>query len=360
MSTQFSSARHQAALGVPTGYRRFSRFTVSRGGVSRVLEPTGGSLTQDVRRKSRWDGRLSFAGDDLIPRSPRDLLTPFGTTVRAELGLELLDGTVATVPYGVYDIASSRTQVEADARTVTVSLVDLSDRVERYQFESPKIVTANTDLATMVNSVILNRTGINPRITATGQTVGEKRVLGLETGSGPWTELQEILVGYSRTLAYNRVGQLQMVTTVIDPNSAYPIDAASSLSADFDTRPFNVVVARGETQDGATPVRAVVVDSDPSSPTYAGVSPGGSPYGRSTKFYTSGALNWRQAAGVAQLVAQAILNSRVGAGATYTLTRSFDPTISAGDVVSLDGQVLAVDAVTLELNGDTNLQVREL
>lgn len=359
MSSRFSSARHQAALGTPTSYRRFSRFTVSRGGVSLELEPVSGSLTQDTRRNSRWDGRLSFAGADLIPRSPRDLLTPFGTQVRVELGLELLDGSVSTVPYGVYDIASSRTRLDAGTRVVDVSLVDLSDRVERYQFEAPKVITASTDIATMVNAVILNRTGSNPNIPTAGQTVGEKRIMGLETGTGPWKELQDILVGYSRTLVYSRVGQLQMITTTTDPNAAYPLDMVSSLSADFDTRPPNVIVARGETPDGATPVHAVVVDSDPSSPTYAGTGPGGSPYGRSTAYYTNSALNWNYP-GLALLIATAIMQQRAGAGATYNLVRSYDPTISAGDVVSHDGQILAVDAVTMDLAGDTTLQVREL
>ena len=102
MSTQFSSARHQAMLGVPTGYRRWSQFTFSRGGVSEVLEPTGGSLTQDARRAGRWDGRLSFSGSELMPTRPSDLLTPFGTTVSVELGMELLDGTISSVPYGTY------------------------------------------------------------------------------------------------------------------------------------------------------------------------------------------------------------------------------------------------------------------
>ena len=110
MATQFPSARHQAALGVPTGYRRFTRCTFSRGGVSLDLEPISGSFTQDARRTGRWDGRLTFAGDAYLPRRPGDLLSPFGTIVEVELGLELLDGSVSTVPYGTYEVASAKTR----------------------------------------------------------------------------------------------------------------------------------------------------------------------------------------------------------------------------------------------------------
>jgi hypothetical protein len=38
----------------------------------------------------------------------------------------------------------------------------------------------------------------------------------------------------------------------------------------------------------------------------------------------------------------------------------YDPTISAGDVVAVRGSILAVDSVTLDLVGNTTLQVREL
>lgn len=357
MATRFSSARHQAALSTPTGYRRWSRFTFSRGGLTRELEPISGSLTQDARRNARWDGRLTFAGDNLLPRRPGDLLTPFGTRVEAELGLELLDGSVATVPYGTYEIASSRTRAEADQRVVEVGLIDISDRVERYRFETALTVAAGTDLGTMINTVVTNRVGVNPGVSTVGATLGVARIFGLDPSTAPWAEILDVLAGFSRTAWYDRVGEIQVGTIVPDPATAYPLDALTSLSADFDTRPPNVIVARGEPQDGSAPVQATAIDDDPSSPTYAGTGPGTSPYGRVTEFFASPLL---ETVSQAQSAANTILARHVGAGATYTLTRPYDPTITAGDVVSVDGAALAVDAVTLDLSGETSLQVREL
>lgn len=357
MPTTFSSARHQLALSVPTGYRRWSRFTFSRGGVTRELEPVSGSLTQDARRNARWDGRLSFAGDSLIPRRPGDLLTPFGTRLVVELGIELLDGTVATVPYGTYEVASSRTRIEADQRVVDVGLIDISDNVERYRFESALTVASGTDLGNMINTVVSNRTGFNPGVGLVGATLGAARVFGLDTSTSPWSEVLDVLSSFSRTAWYDRVGDIQVGNLTPDPGDAYPLDLLTSLSADYDTRPPNVIVARGEAQDGTAPVQAVAIDSDPSSPTYAGTGPGTSPYGRVTEFYSSPLL---KTVSQAQSAANTILAQNVGAGATYTLVRPYDPTITAGDVVSLGGAALAVDAVTLDLAGDTTLQVREL
>lgn len=357
MPTNFASFRHQAVLSNPTGYRRFSRFTLSRAGMVQELEPVGGSLTQDTRRKARWDGRLSFAGDALIPRKPGDLLTPFGTVVDVELGLELLDGSVSTVPYGSYEIVSSRTRTEAGARMVDVGLIDLSDRVERYRFENVLRVATGTDLGAMINTVITDRTGFNPNVGVIGAALGADRFLGVDPETSPWSELLDVLTGFSRTAWYDRVGDIQVGTLVPDTATAYPLDQLTSLSADFDTRPPNVIVARGETQDGTAPVQATAIDSDPSSPTYAGTGPGTSPYGRVTEFFASPLIRTQAQC---QSAADTILANRVGAGATYTLVRPYDPTITAGDVVSLDGQALAVDAVTLDLGGDTELQVREL
>lgn len=357
MATRFSSTRHQAALSTPTGYRRWSRFTFHRGGLTRELEPTGGSLTQDARRNARWDGRLTFAGDSLLPRRPGDLLTPFGTRLEVELGLELLDGSVSTVPYGTYEIASARTRTEAGERVVDVGLIDVSDRVERYRFENALTVAAGTDLGAMINTVVTNRTGVNPGVSTVGAALGVARIFGLETATAPWAEILDVLAGFSRTAWYDRVGDIQVGAIVSDPATAYPLDALTSLSADYDTRPPNVIVARGEPQDGSAPVQAEAIDDDPSSPTYAGTGPGTSPYGRVTEFYASPLL---ETVGQAQAAANTILARKVGAGATYTLVRPYDPTISAGDVVSLEGSALAVDAVTLNLTGDTALQVREL
>jgi hypothetical protein len=315
MATTFASARHQAALSTPTGYRRFSRFTFSRSGRTVELEPISGSMTQDARRTGRWDARLTFSGTSMLPTRPSDILTPFGTRVEAEMGLELLDGSVATVPYGTYEIG------------------------------------------TMINSVVTNRTGINPGVSLVGASLGAARTFGLDSGTAPWSEVLDVLNGFSRTAWYDRVGHIQVGTITPDPAGAYPLDLLTSISADYDTRPPNVIVARGEAQDGTPPVQAVALDSDPSSPTYAGAGPGTSPYGRVTEYFSSPLI---LSVAQAQSAADALLAQNIGAAATYTLVRPYDPTITAGDVVAVGGTILIVDAVTVDLTGDTSLAVREL
>jgi hypothetical protein len=333
------------------------RFTFIREGESVELEPISGQLTQDIRRNGMWDGRLTFAGDDLLPTRPGDLLTPFGTRVEVELGLEILEGSVATVPYGVYEVASARTAVQADRRVVEVGLADLSGAVERYRFETPFTVASGTTLPDMINAIVINRLGVNPGVPVDATALGSARTFGLDPETGPWSEIQDVLASFSRKAYYNRVGNINLASTNTDPDSAYTLSSLASLSADFDTRPPNVIVVRGEPQDGTAPVQAVAMDTDPSSPTYAGPAPGTSPYGRVTMFYASPLL---RTVPQAQAAANTLLAANVGAGATYELTMPYDPTVNAGDVISLGGAVLAVDAATVNLTGDTSLQVREL
>ncbi len=357
MPTPFTSARHQAALGTRTGYRRWSQFTFTRDGVSRVIEPVSATLTQDSRRSGRWDGQLSFVGSDLLPRRPSDILTPFGTRVTVELGVELLDGSVSTVPYGVYEVGSSKGRSDPGSRVVDVPLIDVSGAVERYRFETPFTVPAATDLASMVNQVVTNRVGINPGVGATGSSLGVARVFGLDTETAPWSELLDVLDGFSRTAWYDRSGQIQVGTTTIDPDNSTPLDDLTSTSVAFDTKPPNVIVARGEAQDGTAPVQAVAMDTEPSSPTFAGTGPGTSPYGRVTMFFSSPLIT---TLAQAQSAANTLLANNIGAGATHTITRPYDPTLSAGDVVAFDGVTYVVDSITLDLLGQTTMSVREL
>lgn len=357
MSTTFSSAQAQLALYTPTGYRRRFRCVFSRGGVTQELEPVSGTLTQDARRNGRWDGTLTFVGDDVLPQRPGDLLTPFGTTVDIEMGIELIDGSVFTVPYGSYSVTGSQVTEDADTRSTQVSLTDLSNLIERYRFESAFTVPSGTDLGTLVNLVVTDRTGFNPGVSLVGNQILAARVFGLDPATAPWSEILDVLDGFSRTAWYGRSGDIQVGSEVPDPTAAYSLDGMTSLSVNFDTQPANVVVARGEANDGSIPVQAVSIDSDPSSPTYAGTGPGTSPYGRVTQYFSSPLIT---TVSQAQSSADTILAGNIGAGATYAMTMPFEPTVDARDIISRGGTTYAVDAVSIDLMGQTTLQIREL
>lgn len=358
MARRFENARVQAALSTPTGYRRRFRFTFSRGGVSQVLEPTSASFTQDTRRSGRWNGKMTFQRADLVPATPRDLLTPFGTTVVAEMGLELLDGTVDYVPYGVYDLDDTDSDINSDSRTVNVQLIDLSDRVDRYRFESPFIGSTGTTLSLLTRAIIRSRTGFDPGMTTIPITLPSPRTFGLEAETGPWEELLDVFDSFGLILWYDRQGRPRAINPTPLVSNAYALTTVVALTTKFDTRPANVIVARGEsTNDAVAPVQSVVTDDDPGSPTYAGTGPGTSPYGRRTQYYSSPLIT---TVAQATSAAQAILAANLGAGASYTLRMPYDPTVDAGDVVSYGGITYVIDSVTLDVNAETTAAVRRI
>lgn len=356
MSTPLPSLRHHNTLSLPTGYRRVLRLTFARQGNVATVDPTSARFTQDSRRALRWDGEVTITDPALQPVLPTDLLTPFGTVATAELGVRLADGTESVVPYGVYLVGSTKTSISPTERTTTITLVDLAHRVDAYRFETPFTVAAGTDLAQVVNLVVANRTGVDPGLSNVGRTTGADRVFGLEPDTGPWAELLDVLNGFGMTAWYDRVGQVAIGDQQPDAESVTSLDNVLDLAADFDVRPANVCVARGESPEG-NPVQAVAMDDNPASPTYAGTAPGSSAYGRVTRYFSSPLIT---TVGQAQDAAQGMLARELGAGASFTLSRPFDPTVDVDDGVSVSGRVLAVDAVTVNLTGQTTMQVRSV
>lgn len=356
MSTPLPNSRANRAVQAQTGLRRWVQVTLTRSGTSVTLEPTALRLTQDSRRSMRWDGSMTVADSALAPTRPQDLLAPFGTRVSVRLGVELLDGTISSVPYGQYMISSTRTNSTADSQVTQLQLLDLADAVERYRFEQPLTIVDGTDLATMVNAVITSRTGFNPNVSATGRFLGANRIFGLDPETGPWSEIQDVLQSFALTAWFDRSGQIQIGSVNVTSTSAVQLPGVTSLTADFDTRPRNVMVVKGEPLD-ADPVISIAMDDDPGSPTYAGTSAGSSPYGRATKLYTSQMIYTQQQA---DDTAAQMLQEEIGAGASWSGARGYDPTIDPLDVYNIAGQVLAVDSITVDVSGETAIQFRTL
>jgi hypothetical protein len=356
VSTPLPNSRANRAVQAQTGLRRWVQVTLTRAGTSVTLEPTALRLTQDSRRSMRWDGSLTVADPSLAPTRPQDLLAPFGTRVSVQLGVELLDGTISAVPYGQFMATATRVGIQPDSQITQLTLLDLAETIERYRFEEPLTIVDGTDLAAMVNAVVTSRIGVNPNIPSTGRLLGADRVFGLSPETGPWSEVQDVLNGFGLTAWFDRSGQVQIGTLDVSSANAVQLPGVTSLTADFDTRPYNVVVVRGEPLD-SPPVFSIAMDEDPGSPTYAGTSPGSSPYGRVTKFYTSQLIYTQQQADDA---AAQMLQEEIGGGASWSGARGYDPTLDPMDVYNIAGQVLAVDAVTVDVTGETSIQFRTL
>src|SRR5690606_39895617 len=127
------------------------------------------------------------------------------------------DVPVSYAPFLRFLILQARTKTNPDNAVIDISLIGPAEAIERSRFEEPLTVAAGTDLAQMVNIVITARTGVNPNVTAVGQTLGANRVFGLDPETGPWSEIIDVLNGYGLTAWYNRVGQIVIGTVDVNP-----------------------------------------------------------------------------------------------------------------------------------------------
>jgi hypothetical protein len=352
----------QEALDAQTAFIRYVNVTATRGTESVALQPESGQLTADVRRSLRWNGNLSIPVDaDLVPVTPFDILSPFGTTITVSLGVTLYAGVEAEVAFGVYDLEDSDSVISGGNRVVNLQLSDLGNRLARYRFETPFTIPASTDLADAVNLVTEDRLNISLDAEATGQTTGRKRVLGLKPELDPARELLELAQGFGYRLYFDRNGELVLDQPPAGTGlGATPLAGDLTVANTFRSKPPNVIVVRGETSDGTTPIQAVAMDLDSDSPTWAGDAVGESPYGRVTEFFASPLIVTQAGANQA---ATNRLASRAGAGATWTVTKAYDPTIDPDDLISvnLDDETvlpLYVDAVTVDIAGATSIECR--
>lgn len=352
-------------IDTPTAFIREVQIVAVRGAVNATLSPSAGSLTQDARRGMRWSGSLTIPIDDpaLLPTVPGDLLTPFGTLVVVALGVTLAAGVTDVVPYGTYVVDGADVSLAAGERIVTLTLLDLADRIAKYRFEDPYMVASGEDLAAGINEVILDRTGIDPNLADTGAILQRERVFGLDPTLDPWRELGALASDFGYRLWYSRDGTLVLDQQPVgDPADAVDLVGPLTIHGTFDHRPPNVIVARGEASNDNPPVQAIVMDDDPTSPTYAGTTPNDSPYGRVTQYHASPLLS---STGEAQLAGESILARQAGAGATWTASRAYDPQLDCDDVLQVDlddthSLPLMVDQVTVDVVGETSISLRAL
>lgn len=341
-------------LDNPAIWKRQLLITATRGTASEVLVPLDGSFTQDSRQPIRWTADLTVAAP--TPIFPSDLLTPYGTTITLVAGIiHPVSGVVVqTAAWGSYVVDRANAAFVPGYAAVRLHLTDIAQRVAAYKFEVPLLCPAGTDLATIADQVWLSRLGTASGLAATGVLLPRDLPMGVTSTTDPWRELVDLFAANSLQLFHDGAGVLR----ALPPPTATTgtLIGGADFAVSFEQRPANVIVARGEQDEGA-PVQAVVMDVDPSSPTYAGPGPGTSPYGRVTAYVDSPMII---DATIAINAATARLAEKTGA--QVTITRPFDPGTAPGDTLVLaTGSAplrVLVDAVSLSVTGDTVISGR--
>ena len=318
------------------------------------LEITGGSVSVDRSQAIRRTCTVTIADPTLIPRSPADQLATYGARLRISRGVDYGDGSQELVPLGLFRLDS----VDGDISDgpVTLQGKDLSAAITDDKFTAPWTATGNvTDAVTALIQRSLPDASV---ISSIGTVTIGRRIY--DTEADPWAACQEIAATAGAEV-YATVDGSFTIAPLPDIAVAAPvweiaageggayIQASRGMSSDA---VFNGVLARGEnTSDNVPPVSALVVDDDPSSPTYWG-----GPYGRRPFFYTSATLTTTAACQNAATLKLAELRAP---NATGDLSSLPNPALEAGDILRVvhpDGtpelHQAASFTVPLDVGGD--------
>lgn len=184
--------------------------------------------------------------------------------------------TYELVPLGVFSTDSAE-QSKSKKATVKWEGSDRSKLVSRNRFIDPYQITAGTTLAAAGTALLQSRLpDIVCNFANVTDTIGADITFEAGANSDPWKAARGLFEDHGYDLRFDGLG---VATAVLIPDPAtqatdFDFGAAeTSLVLDGTSKAsldgvYNGVVATGEGSNITTPVRAVVWDTDPTSPTY--------------------------------------------------------------------------------------------
>lgn len=302
------------------------------------LPITDGTVTIDRGSDCRYTCSLTVAdgNDSLMPFSPTDLLAPYGNRLAIYMGMRYPDGSVESVPVGLYRIEEPTGDV--DLGSISISGKGLECIVTDDKFTAPYSIVTNTDAAVACTGLLADPLPLAVLAATTAPTPLPTQTW--DAGSDRWAAMKDCATAAAAEIFADAVGAwvLRPIPDVATAAPVWEVAAGTvlitstwGLSRDG---VYNGVLATGEnTSDNTAPVAALVTDDDVTSPTYWGGNFGHSLYSFTSSLLTTTAL----AAGAAR----AKLLDLKAPTTTLELTAVPNPALEAGDcirVINRDGR----------------------
>jgi hypothetical protein len=264
------------------------------------------------------------------PKLPTSLGNPYGTEVYVERGVQYGDGQREYVGLGYFRIDSVE-QEKTPSGAIRISGSDRMSNVLDGRNPAPVAFSASASVGSVLDLVIGE---VVPGVVtvydfdAYGTLLGSAHVMSEDR----LAFVQELVAAYGKVAYFDYLGRF-VVKTPPDPlgGPVWDIDQGrngvlvSMRRALSRAEVYNGVVASGEAAGELPPVRALVVDSDPVSPTLWG-----GPFGRVPRFFSSSFMTT-----VAQCVAAATTMLRSSRGLPYVVSLGLvpNPALEGWDVV---------------------------
>lgn len=329
------------------------------GSVLASLDIVDGNITVERERANRRTGSVTMVDrfGTLTPKVAGDLLSPYGNEIALYRGIDYnpaLPGTdVELLPVGVFGFSETSIRDAPDGVTISCPLVDRSARIAAARYEDWYKVLRDVEISAAIAALLTDRWPSVTTVLPVTDFVTVRTFFAPDDQSDPWRDAQELARMAGETLAFDVYGNAafdvegdaQSYRTYQNGPDAVLLELERVMSAEGT---YNVIVATGEGTDVAAPVRAVVSDDDPNSPTYVGGN-----FGRRVGYLRSPLIKTASQANRAGL---AELNLRKGGAVSVTWEQLADPALDVGEVITIlrdesrTAVQIQVDSLTLPLS----------
>lgn len=282
------SARFLAAVAKGGSYRAASRLRVCSpgqngvdpsgaglpviGSASGLLQEVTGSVTLDSAANVRATATLTIPGR-YWPKNARDAVTPYGNELYIERGVIFGDGSREWVGLGYFRINTPE-QEDAPSGTIDIAATDRMQGIIDARITTPFAFPAGMAVTAVFQALVLD---VYPWATfqfdasLTGKTLATQQI----TTDDRRQFLYDLATSYGMIMYWDYRGVFVVkptpdTTAVVASISGGEGGVLSTISRTLSRDGiYNGVVASGEQLDDTIPpVSALVVDSDPNSPTY--------------------------------------------------------------------------------------------
>ncbi|WP_244885049.1 DUF5047 domain-containing protein [Wenjunlia vitaminophila] len=317
------------------------------------LPHTGGSVTVDRGAAVRRTCTVTVSDTSLIPMTPSAEMAICGARLRILRGIQYADGTVETVPLGVFRVDS--VSGDPDFGPVAITGSGLEAIIGDDRFMAPYSTRANTAAVTAIAALVRESIpGIVVVASVSDEPLGPRT---WDREANRWDAVRELATAVGADVYVDADGQVVVaeLPDLLTAPIVWSVDAGPGGVLISAERGYsregmhNVVVASGEnTETGSAPVSATAMDDDPGSPTYYL-----GPFGRVPRFYSSPTLT---TVSLAQGAANKLLRDSVKLASTADITAVPNPCLEPGDVIRVtygsgDRELHQVQSYTIDLAG---------
>ncbi|PSK90577.1 uncharacterized protein DUF5047 [Haloactinopolyspora alba] len=268
--------------------------------------------------------------DLTTPARTDDLLTPYGNEIYVERGVSLRSGAVEWVGLGYFRIWEASQDGDSD-QPVGIAAKDRMAGIMDARLEAPVQYLASNDLGFVFTDLVqaVYPSALVAFDDSASETLGRNTVVEKDR----YAFLRDLAAAYGKVFYVDHTGVFRVETppdptvpllTVAGGRGGVLLELSTELYRDG---VYNAVIAEGEGTDDKPPVRAVVRDENPQSPTYYFGT-----YGKVPRFYSS---QFIRLGTQAHRAARSILRQNLGLPYSADLSAVPNPALEVLDPISV-------------------------